>query len=110
VNPVTANQTYILDIIPKIPPRNRMQAVMFAKPLNIFAILILLKLYLNNIHIAVKYYFAKPSSATIPPIKLYMLIAIAIKTRIDRSLFFTILMRPVTKAATAMPARAAVKA
>ena len=43
VNPVTANQTYILDIIPKIPPRNRMQAVMLAKALNNFAILLLLK-------------------------------------------------------------------
>jgi hypothetical protein len=43
LKPVTANQTYILDIIPRIPPRNRIQAVMFAKALNNFAISILLK-------------------------------------------------------------------
>ena len=42
--PVTANQTYILDIIPITPPRNRIQAVTFAKTLNNFAISILLKI------------------------------------------------------------------
>jgi hypothetical protein len=54
-------------------------------------------------------YFAKPNSEAIPHIRRYKLIAMDIKTRIDHCLLLLILMSPVTKAATAMPAIIVVK-
>jgi len=56
-----------------------------------------------------QFYFAKPSSETIPPIILYALIAIAANTITDRSFFFVVLISPAIKAAAAMPVRMAVK-